>query len=105
MVRQSDSQTETRAHVVVAIPPIRDSILVSPAPLPGTAAFTSRNSRLPTHQSTTMVWGPATWLAVARFVQFLCSVAGTGLNGFVTGSIYSDDRDIPLTMLTLQLLV
>lgn len=52
-----------------------------------------------------MAWGPSTWLAVARFVQFLCSVAGTGLNGFVTGSIYSDDRDIPLTLLTLQLLV
>lgn len=52
-----------------------------------------------------MAWGPSTWLAVARFVQFLCSVAGAGLNGFVTGSIYSDDHDIPLTMLTLQLLV
>ena len=52
-----------------------------------------------------MAWGPSAWLVVARFVQFLCSLAGTGLNGFVAGSIYSQDRDIPVTMLKLELLV
>jgi hypothetical protein len=52
-----------------------------------------------------MAWGPSAWLVVARFGQFLCSLAGTGLNGFVAGSIYSQDGDIPVTMLKLELLV
>ncbi|KAK1832492.1 hypothetical protein QBC39DRAFT_329969 [Podospora conica] len=52
-----------------------------------------------------MAWGPSRWLVVSRSVQFLCAVAGTSLNGFVTASLYSKDSNMPLTLLTLELLI